>query len=283
MSTTILGANGRLGSMIARVAQTTGAHWRTQSRKGPADVIWDGDFSRAGDLFIKGSTVINMIGETGQNTTLLHALNVQFVADLLQHAKRAGVAHVMLASSAAVYGAGDGTPFAETDTPAPLNAYGISKVEMEKVAAHFKDGPAITVLRIGNVAGADALTAAAKDHIPRGKPMPLHHFEDEQTPVRSYIGPRDLFRAIRDLSAAHDDGLRTVNIAHPEPVSFKALLTAYKEHVLPDLGWVNAPAPETTPRTVTLDTTKLRKVTNFMTHPDTAGALAHQVAEVANT
>lgn len=196
--------------------------------------------------------------------------------------QQSGVAHVVLASSAAVYGAGGAAAFDEDAPFNPSTPYGASKVAMEHIAAAsyaIHESPAITIARIGNVAGVDALTAAAKRHIAAGKAMPLHRFEDGTTPLRSYIGPRDLFAAIHALSTPHGGPPRTVNLTHPQPVTLDSVLTGYRAHVLPNLEWVDAPVPTGTPHSVTLSTQKMRPYLEFQHYDDPADAMARQVAE----
>ena len=282
-TTTILGANGKLGRILAHFASRTGVGWRTQARVGTPDVLWSGRFDDATtkQIFTKGATLINMIGHTGTDETLLQDTNVRFVKDLLHTAAEAGVAHVVLASSAAVYGAGRGEPFLEDAHKQPITPYAKSKAAMEAVAQTFAAGkvaPAITILRIGNVAGADALMTSARRHTALGRPMPLHRFADGSVPVRSYIGPDDLFDAILALSAPHDGPPRIFNVAHPQPVPLDGILNAYRSDVLPDLRWIDTPAPDHTPNRVTLSADKVQHFVNFDEYNNNATAMARQVA-----
>jgi len=270
--------------MLAAYARSNGRAWREQARSGGADLIWSGDMAgqNSEDVFRAGDTLINMIGHTGGDVETLEDLNVRFVQDLLHKSAETGVAHVVLASSAATYGAGGDAPFCETDDLNPLIPYGVSKMAMEHVALDFaarQSGPSITIARIGNVAGADALTAAAKRHIAQDTPMPLHRFEDGTAPVRSYIGPRDLFLALDALSIAHNGPPRIVNVVHPQPVALDAVLTAYQDHVLPELSWADTPAPTGTPQRVTLCADKLQRYVKFDEYSNPSDALGRQVAE----
>jgi len=285
LSTTILGAHGKLGKMIAPCADQAKMEWQTQARQGQADVIWSGDFedSCADRIFRRGATIINMIGYTGPDKDRLYQTNVTFVKHLLAKARDAGVAHVVLASSAAIYGAGTGTPFDENDTPHPLNEYGVSKAAMEAAALSFASAhpsPAITILRISNVAGADALTAAATRNIAENTAMPLHRFPDGAAPERSYIGPQDLFQAVRALADPFDGPPRIVNVAHPQSVTLDAVLTAYRKHMFPSLEWVDEPVPAGVPQRITLATNQMCQQTELPAYTDPADAMARQVAKV---
>ena len=284
MTTTILGANGRLGGVLYRHALRSRQVWRGQTRSKAGDIHWSGLMAdpSASDVFQPGSTIINMIGSTSSSKQDLHINNVQFVKDLLTRAANAGVAHVVLASSAAVYGESGDDPLTEDMPLRPLTPYGASKAEME-AAAHAaptgKDQPAITVLRIANVAGSDALLAAAKQHIVDEKPMFLHQFPNGDAPVRSYIGPKDLFDVVDKLSKPHGDPLRTFNVAAAHPVSLDRALEGYKQFLLPTLEWKYAPVPSKIPPTVFLSTKRLERFVNPIKNDNYAFEMAQQVAQ----
>jgi UDP-glucose 4-epimerase len=281
VKTTLLGSNGRLGGMLKRHAIRTGLDWTFQQRNGPSGLSWSGDFNdpEAEAIFGEGDTIINMVGETGADQDRLEATNIHFVHALLNRAKNAGVAHVVLASTAAVYGPGHGAPFAESDALWPVTAYGVSKVAMEETAYACTNGPAITILRIGNVAGADALLSAAYQCTSRGQPLSLHRFSNGSAAERSYIGPSSLAEVVTKLAQRATRGVQILNIAHPMPVYLDDLLAGYKAHLLPDLTWESAPAPDGVPPSVVLDTSALCEIHSFEDTTDPADLFARQVAE----
>jgi nucleoside-diphosphate-sugar epimerase len=83
-----------------------------------------------------------------------YAINVTGSLNVLEAARRAGVSKVVLASSAAVYGAREGT-VSETTPAHPLSPYGASKLAMEQIAqlyAELYQLPAVS-LRYFNVYG----------------------------------------------------------------------------------------------------------------------------------
>jgi len=281
VTTIVLGSNGKLGAILASHARRAGLDWRFQARGADADICWSGRFDTVPDgLFTQGGTLINMIGSTDRDANILHSTNVRFVQDLLAKAAKSKVAHVILASSAAVYGEGE-TPLDETAALNPKSPYGISKAAMEQAAVAFDDpnAPAVTILRIGNVAGADALSKAAQRHSADGTQMPLHRYEDGSFPIRSYIGPKDLFRVIHRLSKQHSAPTRVVNITHPQPVALNDLLAAYRAKIGPNLRSIDTPAPDGTPKAVTLSSTEVEKLVMFDVFQDPATAFAKQAAD----
>ena len=125
-------------------------------------------------------------GDLGLNTDLACAA-VRLGAAL-------GARQVFVTSSAAVYGGGAGT-FAETAPLAPQSPYGQAKAAMEDAALALGARLSVPVcaLRIGNVAGADALLGAG------GQARVLDRFADGQGPRRSYIGPAAFARVLAGL------------------------------------------------------------------------------------
>ncbi len=110
--------------------------------------------------------------------------------------------------------------------------------------------------------------------------MPLHRFPDGTAALRSYIGPRDLFDVVCALSKPHNGPLRTINVAHSQPVSLDDMLRAYKTHHLPELTWVDMPAPDSIPHHVTLSTDKLQSFVNSEEYDDPANEMVQQMVGV---
>ena len=190
-------------------------------------------------------------------------------------AVRAGAAAgvpVLLASSAAVYGARAGL-LSEATPPAPVNAYGRAKAEMERQAAELAAelGVAVTSLRIGNVAGADAILGGWREG------FRLDRFADGRTPRRSYIGPVSLARVLAALAEraagqgdAQGDLPGRLNIAAPGAVEMGALLDAA------GLAWAPQPAPDSAIPEVALDVAALDRLLPL---DPAAGRVENLVAE----
>jgi len=189
LKTVILGANGKLGGILRHFGVQAGLHWLGQSRQAGCDILWSGEFDDPAShrIFQQGNTLINMIGDTGCNENILQQINVAFVKDLLEHAAKRGIAHVVLASSAAVYGSTAIGHFDEDSPTTATSAYGRSKIAMESAARDFsKANPSVrvTVLRIGNVAGADMLFQSAKTHVVQAIARQLDQFAEVTAQIR---------------------------------------------------------------------------------------------------
>jgi len=214
--TLLLGAHGKLGGILARGARRAGAGWHMQARKLPADRVWDGTFSSAAQVFTDTDTIINMIGDTGTDHDKLERLNVGFVRQLLDMAARTGVGHVILASSAAVYGAGDGTPFTEelhrlADHIAPERSYIGPHDLFDVIHALCPTPKAFRILNIAHPQAVrlDALLTAYKTRIwpdltwtdqtaPDGTPQSVTlstRALSRHIPLPTYPDPADAFAA----------------------------------------------------------------------------------------
>lgn len=182
-------------------------------------------------------------------------------------AVRAGAdtgARVLLSSSAAVYGARAGL-CEEADALTPVSDYGHAKARMEAEAAALgaRLGAEVCSLRIGNVAGADAILGGWRAG------FRLDVFPDGRTPRRSFIGPVTLARVMAELCAASALP-EAVNLAAPGTVEMGALLDAA------GLAWNPRPAPVGAIPEVRLSTARLGALVSL---PAGAGAPATLVAE----
>tara|TARA_R110000868_G_scaffold400956_4_gene676045 strand:+ start:67007 stop:67843 length:837 start_codon:yes stop_codon:yes gene_type:complete len=195
-----------------------------QSRRpqsGPDDLCWSpGDPPPAG---LHPHTIVALWGVTAGDGAAL-AQNTSLALAALDLAHRTGARRVLHLSSAAVYGAPP-APVSETSVPLPSTAYGAAKLAMEHAIADWhaqtRTGPRSTVLRLGNVAGADALFANLSG------PLTLDRFAGGQGPSRSYIAPCDLARVIARLASGPLAQMPALlNVAGPFPVAMSDIARA---------------------------------------------------------
>lgn len=179
--------------------------------------------------------------------------NVEIVDAAISAAQSAGISKLIVASSSAVYGAGTGYPFVETDALHPLNAYGAAKVAMEALCTRRADalGFEICCLRIGNVAGADMLLGNAMARATDDAPLRLDMFPDGDGPRRSYVGPLSLFRLLCALVATDRRLPSVLNLGVHHPVAMNALLDAA------GVPWTAVPVSASTHQNITLNCSAL--------------------------
>lgn len=260
----VLGASGRLGCMLRqRFHRNRNAfpllrmQWQSRSdvalkNAEPADILsWD--FLLGGTPEgLKADVVLCLAGAVPDRGADL-ALNSTLAERALYIGASIKTKYIFLVSSAAVYGDG---PFSESARVAPITAYGKAKAEMEAMAIEWvgnagRDAPNVSILRVGNVAGADALLG------PGRRDVSLETGSGEEDFRRSYIGPSRFSDIVLGLCGKAANGAKlppVLNIALSPNVSTRALLDA--------AGWSYSETPVTghLPADVNLDTQLLEQL-----------------------
>ena len=262
----VLGASGRLGRMLQRQWRDAWLQplWQTRRDAGIAEAqVFDplGDPAQIARRLGPVDVVIGLAGVTPGRGDL--ALNTDLARAACAIGAATGARRVFASSSAAVYGRPE-SPVAEDAALRPETPYGHAKAEMEATLRCAAPCP-VTVLRIGNVAGADALLDQP------GAARCLDRFADGQGPRRAYIGPRAFADVLASLAhrATEGDALPdTLNLAQPGTVAMADLCHAAgltvtwrpaPPEALPelalDLGRLARlmPLPEATPASIVAD------------------------------
>jgi len=166
----------------------------------------------------------SLVGESMQDPLKYYDNNVYGTQVLLEAMRDAGVKKIVFSSTAATYGEPKRVPIEENDPTQPTNAYGETKLSMEKMIrwADLAHGIKFVSLRYFNVAGAHASGLIGEDHQPETHLIPLVlqvplgkrekisiYGEDYDTPdgtcIRDYIHITDLteahYLALKYLSA----------------------------------------------------------------------------------
>lgn len=157
----------------------------------------------------------SLVGESMQNPGKYYHNNVYGTLCLLEKMNEYGVKKIVFSSTAATYGEPENVPILESDRTLPTNAYGETKLAMEKMMRWFDTAHGIKYvsLRYFNAAGAHASGKIGEDHSPETHLIPIilqvaldkrpHisiYGDDYATPdgtcVRDYIH-------VTDLSDAH--------------------------------------------------------------------------------
>ncbi len=261
----VIGATGRIGGILRRCwpagqiqwqsrAEQAGAGWTVLDPLGDPQALAEATKGVDSVLCLAGVTPAGAArgGHMDDNTALALAT--------IRAAAATGT-RVLLASSAAVYGSQTGV-LTEDLAPTPLSDYGRAKARMEAEGLGLgeKSGVPVTVLRIGNVAGVDAILGGWRSG------FALDRFADGRTPRRSYIGPVTLARVLGDLAAVPNLP-PILNVAAPGVVEMGALLDAA------GLDWTPRDAPQTAIAQVCLSTTALEAVTSFADADSTPAAM----------
>ncbi len=117
-----------------------------------ADAV--GQAARGADAVVHLAAAIS-VADSANIPLATHEINATGTMNVLEQARRCGVAHVVLASSSAVYGQVDGRPCREDAPPSPASVYGASKLAAEAYALAYQAcfGLGVLALRFFNVYG----------------------------------------------------------------------------------------------------------------------------------
>lgn len=281
----VLGATGRIGTILRKCwpRGPQGPLWQSRTpRAGPGWIVLDPlrdpatlaqAASGCGAILCLAGVVPGrgQVADLRDNIALAEAALRAGAAAVQDRAGQGGAAaRVFLASSAAVYGAAPGL-LHEDMALAPVSDYGRAKAAMEARAAALGHelGVPVTSLRIGNVAGVDAILGGWAPG------FRLDRFADGTTPRRSYIGAITLARVLGELLAVADLP-DVLNIAAPGAIRMGALLQAA------DLDWTPRPAPDTAIPDVQLCTGRLQRFTRFAPADSTAAAMVAEWRRLAS-
>lgn len=260
----LVGGGGRLGKMLTQ-------HWPdsgqllVQSRQGGDGVLRFDPLDDPKALLAAAAGVQAVVCMAG--ITPAHAAAtgdaMDLNTDLAMAALRAAPdgARVFLVSSAAVYGVAHG-PHSEGAAVHPVSEYGHAKRAMELAALAQGEGR-VCILRIGNVAGADAILGGWRTD------MAIDQMPDGRTPRRSYIGPKTLAQVIHALCAV-DVLPDIINVAAPGVIEMGALLDAA------GLDWVPRVPDGNVIEEVALDTRALERLYTFASDECTAQGMVAQ-------
>lgn len=272
----VTGAGGRLGRLLRAhwprcLPGGVAPLWQGRRAVAPGWLSWDMLDGPYPGPRLDGGVILHLAGVTGGDASAL-ADNGRLALAALAAAEASGAARVFVASTAAVYGPGGGADLAEDGPTAPANAYGAAKLRMERqvIEAASACRAAVTILRIGNVLGCDALIGGAQP----GRTVILDPVpEREGGPERSYIGPQTLAEVLAQLCVRALQGGHlpdVVNVAADPPVRMADLLEAA------GLDWRYGPENPAVIARVALSCDRLR---GLVTLPKDAGDPHRMVAE----
>jgi nucleoside-diphosphate-sugar epimerase len=243
----VTGSTGRIGRAVRFYwgelpGQTS--IW-TSRAQGPWPDLLQGDL----DPCPRGAIILHLAADLSGGPSA--AARTVALAKAVAVAARQGKArHIFLASSAAVYGSSD-KDLHESSECQPVGDYGRAKLQSEQVCRRAAGHVPLTILRIGNVVGADGLVGSAR---PGSKvwldPVPGW----SGGPLRSWIGPHGLatvLMALVRLARAGQPLPPVLNVAAKGALAMADLLTAA------DLDWDYGPPNPATLARVTLDTSSL--------------------------
>ena len=186
------------------------------------------------------------VSDSVTNPTGYYRNNVVGALSVLEAAVAAGVRHLVFSSTAAVFGNPVETPIIEDHPKRPINAYGETKLAIERALPHYDRayGLRSVTLRYFNAAGADPEGELGEDHDPETHVIPraldaaagggaFQVFGDDyETPdgtcLRDYVHVTDLAQAhVLALDALRGGAPSTrYNVGNGRPTSVRDVLTS---------------------------------------------------------
>ncbi|HWF84320.1 MAG TPA: UDP-glucose 4-epimerase GalE, partial [Vicinamibacterales bacterium] len=180
------------------------------------------------------------VGESVREPARYYRNNVCGALTVLEAMAGQSVKHFVFSSTCATYGEPIETPIAETHPQKPINAYGETKLAVERALPHFERAYGIhaIALRYFNAAGADPDGEIGEDHAPEIHIIPraieaatggpgLQIFGDDYptpdgTCLRDYIHVTDLaeahVRALETIGETGRSGAYNLGTGHPHSV-----------------------------------------------------------------
>ena len=218
------------------------------------------------------------VGESMKLPEVYFYNNVAGSLSLIRAMLRADVKKIVFSSTAAAYGMPSRSPIPESEPSAPINAYGESKVMVERLLDWFDQLHQLRSVRLRyfNASGADPACRAGEDHEPdthlipllfraieTGQPVTLFG-DDYPTPdgtcIRDYIHVTDLAQAhISALESLFAGGpSATYNVGTGAGYSVREVLDAVEAVTGRKVPHVIGPRREGDPPALVADSTRLR-------------------------
>lgn len=156
--------------------------WRDAVRFGPlheGDLLdrasIDSAFTRYRPVAVMHFAALSLVGESVIDPGRYWRENVSGAANLADAAVAHGCYHFVLSSTCATYGDQDGVLLDEDSEQHPDNAYGGSKLAIERLLADFEvaHGLRSVTFRYFNVAGCDPEAEVGEQHVPETHLIPL--------------------------------------------------------------------------------------------------------------
>jgi UDP-arabinose 4-epimerase len=115
------------------------------------------------------------VGESVENPARYFRNNVASTVNLLEVIAQIGIPNLVFSSTCAVYGAPDRVPISEDTPTIPINPYGESKLQTERMLPWFGNAHGLkwVALRYFNAAGADPDGQIGENHDPETHLIPL--------------------------------------------------------------------------------------------------------------
>jgi UDP-glucose-4-epimerase GalE len=219
------------------------------------------------------------VGDSVRDPSGYYRNNVLGTLSVLDAMVAAGGRHFVFSSTAAVFGNPDSTPILEDHPKRPINAYGETKLAVERALPHYERAYGIRsiALRYFNAAGADPDGQLGEHHDPEYHVIPkaidaalgrgtFQLFgEDYDTPdgtcIRDYVHVTDLASAhLLALGALRGGASSTTyNLGNGRPTSVRAILDSVERVVGRPVPYQPGPRREGDPGILFASSERIRR------------------------
>lgn len=241
MKVLVTGGSGLLGSALLRELRALRPDARLRvldlvPPKASADEFIAGDMLRAPlvEVAAKGCThVVHLaaalgVGQTEASKDACMEVNHRGTKNVVEAAHRAGIEHLVLASSSEIYGEQLTQPISESAAPRPMSIYASSKLKAEEALREYRTAFGYScwrIVRFFNVYGPgqrrDFVVSRFSEAIRRLEPPKLY---GPGTQVRCFCYASDAARGLTRVLLAKPDADEVFNIGNDtEPVSIATL------------------------------------------------------------
>jgi UDP-glucose-4-epimerase GalE len=219
------------------------------------------------------------VGDSVRDPAGYYRNNVVGALSVLEAMVGTGARHLVFSSTAAVFGNPETTPIAEDHPKQPINAYGETKLAVERALPHYARAYGIQsmALRYFNAAGADPDGELGEHHEPEYHVIPkaidaalgrgtFQLFgEDYETPdgtcLRDYIHVTDLADAHVAAVQALRRGAATTayNLGNGRPTSVRAILESVERVTTRAVPFTSGPRREGDPAILFASSDRIRR------------------------
>lgn len=226
----------------------------------------------------------SLVGESVEKPALYQEVNVGGSTALLNKMKVHGISRIVFSSTAATYGEPKRIPISEDDLPEPMNPYGQTKLEIDKLIS--SSGLSAISLRYFNVAGALKTERGwlAERHNPETHLIPNVLRATESSPVRifgtdwptadgtcirDYVHVVDLIEAhIAALDNLPEGKHEIINLGSGSGYSVKEVIAAAELAVGHKIPAIESQRRAGDPAVLIADITKAKKFLNWQPKRD---------------